>query len=50
MNKLDKDFLRLLVITALGLLLISCTNECDETVYVTNENGTTSIECVIYNN
>ena len=50
MNRLDKDFLRVIIITMLGMLLISCTPECDETVFVTNDDGTTSVECVIYNN
>ena len=45
----DKIF-RLLLLMALAITIMSCEDDCNETVYVTNSDGTTSIECVIYNN
>ena len=45
----DKIF-KLLLLMALAITVMSCEDDCNETVYVTNSDGTTSIECVIYNN
>ena len=51
MNNLDKLVLRIIVITAIAMLLIGCADApCDEEVFITNSDGTTSVECVIYNN
>ena len=41
---------RLIFIIAISINIMGCYNNCDETVYVENSDGTTSIECVIYNN
>tara|TARA_R110002167_G_scaffold13384_2_gene55832 strand:+ start:2117 stop:2296 length:180 start_codon:yes stop_codon:yes gene_type:complete len=50
MNKLDRDVLRFIVLIALAMLLAGCADDpCDEEVFVTNSDGTTSVECVYYN-
>jgi len=41
---------RLILIIAISINITGCYDDCDETVYVENPDGTTSIECVIYNN
>ena len=41
---------RLILFIAISISIMSCSDDCDETVYVENSDGTTSIECVIYNN
>lgn len=51
MSKLDRYFLRLIVIVAMLMLLVSCeASLCDEEIFITNSDGTTSVECVYYNN
>ena len=43
--------IKLLIGLALGIcVLVACEDNCDETVYVTNSDGSSSIECVVYNN
>ena len=39
-----------LLLMAVTISIMGCYDNCDETVYVENSDGTTSIECVIYNN
>jgi hypothetical protein len=51
MTKLDKYVLSFIVVAALAMLLAGCADDpCDEEVFITNSDGTTSVECVYYNN
>ena len=51
MTKLDRDVLRFIVVIALAMLLAGCADDpCDEEVFITNSDGSTSVECVYYNN
>ena len=51
MTKLDRDVLRFIVVIALAMLLAGCAEAlCDEEVFITNSDGSTSVECVYYNN
>ena len=50
MTKLDRDVLRFIVVIALAMLFASCDPVCDATVDGTNDDGSTYVECLTYNN
>ena len=50
MKKLFKSkMFQLTLLMSLVMLLSSCDNYCDETVYGTRDDGSTYEECIIYN-
>lgn len=50
MKPFKSKMFQLLLLMALAITVMSCEDDCDQTVYVTNSDGTTSIECIINNN
>ncbi len=50
MKKLFKSkMFQLTLLMALAIFLVSCSDDCDETVYGTRSDGSTYEECIIYN-
>ena len=49
MKLFKSKLFQLTLLMAIAISLISCDDFCDETVYGTNEDGSTYQECITYN-